>query len=202
MKEVLDGQPSVEVLGHRMQQALQVILAGLDERETLSEADTEDLRRDLRMLLQLERMQIAAAEMEKAEQVLEFMLRPNMEECLNLWFGKSEQTDQEIWKRFGADVALASKGHYDHWALDVGHPRLLVALVLLLDQFPRNMYRDTPRMYECDAHCLSLVKRGLRAGMSAHLRPMAPSSCRWRIWQSVSSKSTGVRLRHFGTGGP
>ena len=161
-----------EVLGHRIQQSLQVILAGLDERKTLSGSDLEDLRRELGMLLQLERMQIAAAEIEKAEQVLEFMLRPSMGECLNVWFGKSEQTDQEIWNRFGSDVALASKGRYDHWALDVEHPRLLVALVIMLDQFPRNMYRDTPRMYDCDAHCLSLVKRGLRVGVSAHLPPI------------------------------
>ena len=101
------------------------------------------------------------------------MLRPSIEECLNLWFGKSEQTDQEIWSRFGADVALASRGHYDHWALDVEHPRLLVALVIMLDQFPRNMYRDTPQMYACDARCLALVKRGLRVG-----RERAPASDR------------------------
>jgi thioredoxin-dependent peroxiredoxin len=161
-----------EVLSRRIQQSLQVILAGLDERDALSGADTEALRRELRMLLQLERMQIAAVEIEKAEQVLEYMLRSSMGECLNVWFGKSEQTDQEIWNRFGSDVTLASRGHYDHWALDVEHPRLLVALVIMLDQFPRNMYRDTPRMYDCDAHCLSLVKRGLRVGVSAYLRPM------------------------------
>ena len=100
------------------------------------------------------------------------MLRPNIEECLNLWFGKSEQTDQDIWNRFGADVALASSGHYDHWSLAVEHPRLLVALVIMLDQFPRNMFRDTPQMYACDAHCLSLVKRGLRVGMNGRLRPI------------------------------
>jgi alkyl hydroperoxide reductase subunit AhpC/uncharacterized protein (DUF924 family) len=47
-----------------------------------------------------------------------------------------------------------------------------VALVIMLDQFPRNMYRDTPQMYACDAHCLSLVKRGLRAGASGSLRPI------------------------------
>ena len=104
----------------------------------------EALQRELRMLLQIERIQIATAEIDKAEQVLDYMLRPSIEECLNLWFGKSEQTDQEIWNRFGADVALASRGHYDHWALNVEHPRLLVALVIMLDQFPRNMYRDTP----------------------------------------------------------
>ena len=161
-----------EVLGHRMQQALQVILAGLDERRALSQADTEALRRELRILLQQERIQIATAEIDKGEQVLGYMLRPNIEECLNLWFGKSEQTDQEIWNRFGADVALAYRGHYDHWALDVEHPRLLVALVILLDQFPRNMYRDTPQMYACDAHCLALVKRGLRVGVSGRLRPI------------------------------
>ena len=70
------------------------------------------------MLLQIERLEIAAAEIDKTEQVLAYMLRPSIEECLNLWFGKSEQTDQEIWNRFGADVALASRGHYDHWALE------------------------------------------------------------------------------------
>ncbi|HEY3620992.1 MAG TPA: DUF924 family protein [Roseiarcus sp.] len=78
-------------------------------------------------------------------------------------------------RRFGADsgwVALASRGNYDHWALDVENPRFLVALVILLDQFPRNMYRDTPKMYACDAHCRALVKRGLRMGVSARLRPV------------------------------
>jgi alkyl hydroperoxide reductase subunit AhpC/uncharacterized protein (DUF924 family) len=130
------------------------------------------LRRELRMLLKLEGIQIAAAEIDKAEQVLQYMLRPNIEECLNLWFGKSDETDQEVWTRFGADVALAAKGHYDHWALDVDHPRLLVALVIILDQFPRNMYRDTPQMYACDARCRDLVKRGLRVGVAERLRPV------------------------------
>ncbi len=83
---------SLEVLGHRIQQSLQVILAGLDERDTLSEADTEDLRRELRMLIQHERLQITTGLIDKAEQVLAYMLRPNIEECMNLWFGKSEQT--------------------------------------------------------------------------------------------------------------
>jgi alkyl hydroperoxide reductase subunit AhpC/uncharacterized protein (DUF924 family) len=124
------------------------------------------------MLLKLERIQVAAAEMDKSEQVLQYMLRPSFEDCLNLWFGKSEQTDQEIAARFGADVALASNGHYDHWALDVEHPRLLVALVIMLDQFPRNMYRDTPRMYATDARCRELVRRGLRVGVGERLRPI------------------------------
>jgi alkyl hydroperoxide reductase subunit AhpC/uncharacterized protein (DUF924 family) len=159
-------------MGHRIQQWLNVILAGLDEHDGLSGADMEALQRELRMLLQIERFQVATAEVDKAEQVLGYMLRPSIEECLTLWFGKSEATDQEIWNWFGADVALASRGHYDHWALNVEHPRLLVALVVMLDQFPRNMYRDTPQMYASDARCLALVKRGLRIGVSAQLRPV------------------------------
>jgi thioredoxin-dependent peroxiredoxin len=161
-----------EVLGQRIQQSLQVILAGLEEREALNGADLEALGRELRMLLQIDRIQIATAEIDKAEQVLQYMLRPNIEECLNLWFGKSEQTDQDILNRFGADVALASRGQYDHWALNVEHPRLLVALVIMLDQFTRNLYRDTPQMYVCDARCQALVKRGLRVGVGSRLRPI------------------------------
>ena len=159
-------------MGHRIQQSLKVILAGVDERDGLSGAEMETLHRELRILLQSDRLEIAPAEIEKSELVLDYMLRPTMEECLTLWFGKSEQTDQDIWNRFGADVALAAKGHYDHWALNVDHPRLLVALVIMLDQFPRNMYRDTAQMYATDARCLKLVKRGLRAGSSASLRPI------------------------------
>ena len=147
--------------GQQIQRYLQVIIAGLDGQDALSGAEMEALHRELRMLLQNERLQVADAEAEKGEQVLGYMLRPGIEECLNLWFGKSQQTDQDIWNRFGADVALALRGHYDHWALNVDHPRLLVALIIMLDQFPRNIYRDTSQMYDGDARCLSLVKRGL-----------------------------------------
>ena len=157
--------------GHRIQQWLNVILAGLDEHEALSATEMETLQRELRMLLQIEHFQIAPGEVEKAELVLDYMLRPSIEECLTLWFGKVEATDRDIWDRFGADVALASRGHYDHWALNVERPRLLVALVIMLDQFRRNMYRETAQMYEADARCLALVKRGLRVGVGGRLRP-------------------------------
>src|SRR5262245_10281745 len=116
---------SAEALGQRIQQDLEVILSGLDGRDTLSAAELDDLRRQLRMLVAIERFQITTGMIDKAEQVLAYMLRSNIEDCMNLWFGKSEQTDQEIWNRFGADVALASKGLYDSWALDDEHPRLL-----------------------------------------------------------------------------
>jgi len=171
MNNLLSIAPA-EMLGQRIQQSLQVILAGLEGHDTLSGSDLDGLGHELRMLLQTDRIQLATTEIDKAERVLQYMVRPNIEECLNLWFGKSEETDQDILNRFGTDVALASTGQYDHWALNVEHPRLLVALVIMLDQFTRNMYRDTPQMFACDPHCLRLVKRGLRVGVGARLRPI------------------------------
>ena len=157
---------------YRVEQCLQVILAGLGEREAVGGEEMQALQRELGMLLKADRLQVAEAEITKAEDVLSYMLRPTIEECLDLWFGKAEATDREIWTRFGADVALAARGHYDLWALNVDYPRLLVALVIMLDQFTRNMYRDTAQMYAADQRCQSLVKRGLRAGVSQKLRPI------------------------------
>jgi thioredoxin-dependent peroxiredoxin len=162
----------VEVQVQAIQQSLQVILAGLDGRDVVEGKDLAALSRDLRNLLQIDRVQIATAEIEKADRVLGYMLRPNIEECLNLWFGKSEQTDQDILARFGVDVSLASTGYYDHWALNAERPRLLVALVIMLDQFTRHIYRDTPQMYASDPRCQALVRRGLRVGVGARLRPI------------------------------
>jgi uncharacterized protein (DUF924 family) len=109
---------------------------------------------------------------DRAEQVLQYMLRPSVEDCLDLWFGKSGQTDREIARCFGADVALAARGHFEHWALDTENPRRLVALVILLDQFPRNVYRGSARMFAGDARCRSLVKRAWRVGMGERLQPI------------------------------
>jgi alkyl hydroperoxide reductase subunit AhpC/uncharacterized protein (DUF924 family) len=163
---------SAEALGHRIQMCLEVVLAGIEDRETLGSGDVEGLKRDLRLLLQLRKLETVTAEIEKAENILAYMLRPRMEDCLNLWFGKSEATDTEIRQRFGAEVTQAEKGHYDAWALDIERPRLLVALVILLDQFPRNIHRDSPRAYASDPRCQALVRRALRANFGERLKPI------------------------------
>ena len=75
--------------GQAIQQGLQVILAGLEGRDVVQGEDLATLNHDLRNLLQIDRVQIATAEIEKADRLLDYMLRPNIEECLNLWFGKS-----------------------------------------------------------------------------------------------------------------
>ena len=73
-----------------------------------------------------------------AKKILKFMFPNSMAESMNLWFGKSPQTDDYITLTFGKMVLEARDGKYDDW---VAHPLECLALIILLDQFPRNIYR-------------------------------------------------------------
>jgi len=89
-----------------------------------------------------------------------------------LWFGGGDAVDGEIRTRFEADLLAAGAGEREHWA---ENPRGRLALILLLDQFPLNIYRGTARAYDFEAaavrHCLA----GLAAGQDALLSPIERS---------------------------
>jgi uncharacterized protein (DUF924 family) len=71
-----------------------------------------------------------------------------------LWFTKSEATDQLVRQRFGDTVEEALCGSLDDWAAT---PRGALALILVLDQFTRNIFRDSPRAFAGDAKALRLA---------------------------------------------
>lgn len=75
-----------------------------------------------------------------------------------LWFGKSAQVDRAIERRFGKLVEKAKAGQLDAWASTA---RGRLALILLLDQFSRNIFRDTPEAYAGDEKALALCLDGL-----------------------------------------
>lgn len=77
--------------------------------------------------------------------------------CLSLWFGKSQDTDNEIRKKYGDLVSDAIAGKLDHW---METPRGCIALMILLDQFPRNLYRHTVHMYDGDKKAMQMVSSG------------------------------------------
>ncbi|MEM6991746.1 MAG: DUF924 family protein [Myxococcota bacterium] len=85
----------------------------------------------------------------------------------DLWFHPSAEDDAEIRTRFGRDYEVAAAGGYDDWARDA---RGALALVLLLDQFPRHMFRGTARMFESDARARPFAERALAA--AADLDPV------------------------------
>lgn len=82
------------------------------------------------------------------------------------WFGGGKQTDAAIRERFGDAIVTAMNGGLEAWA-DHAHGRL--ALILLLDQFPRNIYRGTAQAYAGDARAAHLARTGLDAGMDREL---------------------------------
>lgn len=100
-------------------------------------------------------------------QVLEYWLgseRPSNASALarqSLWFTKSEATDEEIRKRFGAVLleALAGKLH-----AQAQHPLGWLALLIVLDQFTRNAYRGTAKAFAGDVQALALAQQGIDAG--------------------------------------
>jgi len=69
-----------------------------------------------------------------------------------LWFEKSEATDREITDRFGPLIERALRGELTEWSQQA---QSALAQVLLLDQFTRNVFRDTPRAFAGDARALA-----------------------------------------------
>jgi uncharacterized protein (DUF924 family) len=78
-----------------------------------------------------------------------------------LWFQSRPETDAHIEARFGRLVNEALHGRLDHWA---DRPTDLVALVLLLDQFTRNIHRGTPQAFAGDTQALAFSQNAVQQG--------------------------------------
>ena len=89
-----------------------------------------------------------------------------------IWFMGGPDIDQLITEKFGTlpDAALA--GELQHWATDA---RNTLALVLVLDQFPRNIYRNTALAYHYDAAGLELALKIIDQGLNSDLHPIEQS---------------------------
>jgi uncharacterized protein (DUF924 family) len=86
------------------------------------------------------------------------------------WFTKSAATDALIRDRFGPLVEAALRGQLRHWA--DGEARTALALVLLLDQFTRNIHRDSARAFAGDDAALAVAKRLVADGRDGQLAPV------------------------------
>lgn len=94
---------------------------------------------------------------------------PQIDGRMDLWFGDDEVFDHEIVKDFSEDVDRASEGQLDHWA---HKPRGRLALILLLDQFRRNIYRNTPEAFSKDKAALKLCVEGAMEKKDKGLTPI------------------------------
>ena len=78
------------------------------------------------------------------------------------WFAKDDAFDAEIRMRFGKDVARASAGSYDFWEAS---PLGTLALIIMLDQFSRNIFRGLPKAFAADAKARSIARRAIDRGI-------------------------------------
>jgi uncharacterized protein (DUF924 family) len=119
--------------------------------------------------------------MDEARRVREFWFgnlplgREALAERMQLWFagGESRQQRQEndaaLRAEFAARVEAALRGELASWA---DGPRRRLSLILLLDQFPRNIYRGRSRAFAGDDAAVGLALSGMQSGADAALDPV------------------------------
>lgn len=120
---------------------------------------------------------------------------PQIDGRMEVWFGGDSVFDHEIEKTFGDDVELASDAKLAHWA---NQPQGLLALILLLDQFRRNIYRGTADAFAKDKYALKLCVEGAMAKRDQTLTPIERVFFYMPLQHSESLKVQLKSLKIFG----
>ena len=86
------------------------------------------------------------------------------------WFTKDPAFDREVRDRFEEAYEEAAAGRLDQWKDEA---RSCLALIILLDQFPRNMFRGDPKTYETDDKALEAARHAVEHAYDRELPPYA-----------------------------
>jgi len=92
-----------------------------------------------------------------------------------VWFSKQPEFDLEIRNQFLPDYTQAAAGELDEWRHSSDSS---LALILLLDQFPRNMFQGTPQAFATDWQALSIAQYAVAQDYDSQLLPVQ----RWFIY--------------------
>jgi len=99
---------------------------------------------------------------QSAEDVLAFWLAAGHER----WFEADEAFDAAIRERFAATYQAAAAGQLGAWE---NSPQSALALVIVLDQFPRNMFRHSARSYAADPLAREVARRAIASGFDRQI---------------------------------
>ena len=109
------------------------------------------------------------------DEILDFWFAPRGSaehgKTRELWFRKDASVDQAIRARFGGAVETALAGGFGEWTT----PRGALARVLLLDQFTRNIYRETPRAFAGDVMAFGISRAAVANRDDQALMPVERS---------------------------
>ena len=111
--------------------------------------------------------------MSHAESILRFWMTPEpgskADSIWLRWFDPNPEFDRMCRSRFLASYEAAARGRLEDWR---NKPRSCLALVLLLDQFPRNMFRNTAQAFATDAKARELSRDAVASGFDRELAPI------------------------------
>jgi uncharacterized protein (DUF924 family) len=133
----------------------------------------------------------------RAEMLLDFWFAqertPERDRLRDIWFQATPEFDAALAEHFRADYDRAATGIYGPWR---DAPRTCLALVLLLDQLPRNLFRNSPRAYATDAAALETAREAVARGYDRAVAPVR--RCFFYLpfqhSESLADQKTGMRL--------
>ena len=97
------------------------------------------------------------------DEILKFWFEDIEHSC---WFKKDPVFDRDLEHRFGELLTRAKIDQLDHWCET---PQGYLALIVLLDQFSRNIHRDLPEAFAADPKALQLAVAGIEQGFDKEL---------------------------------
>jgi uncharacterized protein (DUF924 family) len=108
------------------------------------------------------------------------------------WFNRDAAFDGALSVRFGSALKEAREGHFDAWA---ENPESALALVIVLDQFSRNIHRGNPLMFAADAKALGIARRSIARG---YHQAMPAGTARWLIMPFEHAEDLDAQWRGVG----
>lgn len=111
------------------------------------------------------------------------------------WFIKDEKFDNQIRERFGNDIDKARAGEYKEWK---NTPQGCLALIILFDQFSRNIYRNTPKAFETDLLALDFTLRLIKERKGAGFSLIERIFLYMPLMHAEDLKVQEMSLKYFG----
>lgn len=111
------------------------------------------------------------------------------------WFSKSDDFDRQIRERFGELHAAAANGELDNWRKE---PESALALIILLDQFSRNLYRDDARAFAQDEKACEIADAAIESGFPEKVDPELRSFFYMPFMHSekIADQRRSISLQH------
>ncbi len=129
------------------------------------------------------------------DDVLDFWFREIPE---SLWWEKNPAFDRRVQQRFGKLHEAARQGELWGWRRDI-HGRL--AEIIVLDQFSRNIFRDSAKAFACDSMALALAQEAVSSGGAGDLHPTQRAFLYMPFMHSESIAMHNEALRLFAESG-